>query len=69
MEGRMKFVVGEQLIYKRPDGKEEECQMLMKGAVPGCIVVQFFDKNGKPTTHDGLTVPIKLLRSDDRYGG
>jgi len=55
------FKPGTKLIFKRPDGTEEECEMLMKGCVPGCVVVVFL-KNGRPTSHDGLTVPIRQLR-------
>ena len=55
------FREGDKLIFTRPDGTEEECEMLFRGYVPGCIVVQFF-KDGRPTSHDGLTLPIKQMR-------
>lgn len=55
------FKIGDRLIFTRPDGSEEECEMLFKGLVPGCVVVIFF-KNGRPTSHDGLTLPVKRLR-------
>lgn len=58
-----KFVPGEQLIFTRPDGTTEECEMVDKGVVPGCILVRF----GK--SMDGLHVPVRSLKSDDRYGG
>ena len=56
------FSNGERLIFTRPDGSEEECEMLFRGLVPGCIVVRFFDMNGRYTSHDGLTLPIKRMR-------
>lgn len=55
------FKIGDKLIFKRHDGTEEDCEMIFKGYVPGCVVVQFF-KDGRPTNHDGLTLPIKQLR-------
>lgn len=52
---------GTRLIFTRTTGEKEECEVLFKGLVPGCLVVRFFDKDGRPTSHDGLTVPIKQL--------
>lgn len=56
------YKIGEKLIFKSPDGREQECTVLFKGCVPGCLVVQFLDKDGRPTSHDGLTLPINRMR-------
>jgi hypothetical protein len=52
---------GDRLIFKHQNGTTEECEFLFKGLVPGCVVVRFFDKDGRPTSHDGLTLPIRQL--------
>jgi len=56
------FKVGDRLIFTRPDGTQEECEMAHRGCVPGCIVVYFFTKDGRYTNHDGLTLPLNKLR-------
>lgn len=59
-----KFKVGNKLIFKRPDGVEEKCEMIFEGCTPGCIVVLFRDENGRPKSHDGQTLPLNRLRLD-----
>lgn len=56
------YAIGEKLIFTAPDGTEGECQVLFKGLVPGCLVVTFLNKEGRPTSHDGLTLPISQMR-------
>jgi hypothetical protein len=56
------FAVGQKLVFTRPDGVTEPCEMLFKGCTPGHIVVTFFDANGRPTSHDGFTLPLNRLK-------
>lgn len=68
LEGSIEFKVGEILLFERQSARgfkrEEKCELLAHGLVPGCVVVRFlFDVYGTASTNvAGLTVPVNRLR-------
>jgi hypothetical protein len=67
LEGAIDFKVGERLLFARQSARgckrEDECELVAHGLVPGCVVVRLlYDEIGQPVSHAGLTVPVNRLR-------